>query len=125
MCFVCGKDNPRGFRLSFKHPEKGRLISEVTFKKEHQGYKDIVHGGMIAMLLDEMMVNLAWLEGTPAVTGELTVRLKRAVKVGERVLLEGRIESGKGRLLFARAEAKNARGELLASAMATCVQIKS
>ena len=82
MCYVCGKENPQGLKLDFKHPEKDRLEATVVFTKEHQGFKNIVHGGMMAMLLDEMMVNLAWKEGIPAVTAEFTVRLKKAAKVG-------------------------------------------
>ena len=124
MCYVCGKDNPQGFRLDFKHPAKGVLQAEVVFSKEHQGYRGIVHGGMVTMLLDEMMVNLAWLEKTPAVTAELSVRLKKPTKVGERVYLEGRIDQEEAKLLRTSATAKNAAGELLASATAVCVRIR-
>ena len=125
MCYVCGPKNPLGLKLKFEHPEKALLRSTVIFAKEHQGYKDIVHGGMLAMVLDEMMVNLAWKEGKPAVTAELTVRLKKAAKIGERVHLEGRIEREEGRVLYARSEAKNEAGELLAQATATCILIRS
>lgn len=124
FCYVCGKDNPHGFRLDFQHPEKGRLTAETSFRREHQGYKGIVHGGLVATLLDEMMVNLAWIEGLPVVTAELNTRLKKAVKVGEKVLLEGRIEREEGRAVYASSSLKNAQGELLASATATCLRIK-
>ncbi len=124
MCYVCGKDNPAGFRLKFQHPQSGVLTADTVFSKEHQGYRDIVHGGMITMLLDEMMVNLAWLEGKPAVTAELNVRLKKPTRVGERVFFEGRIDSEESRLLRASATARNAKGQILASAAAVCVRIK-
>ena len=123
MCYVCGSKNAAGFRLDFKHPRPGQLLAEVTFKKEHQGFRDIVHGGMVAMVLDEMMVNLAWKEGLPAMTAELTVRLKKAVPIGQKVLLEGVLEKGEGRLLSMRASAKDPRGELYASAVAKCLRI--
>lgn len=123
MCYVCGHENERGLKLSFEHPEKNVLKAVVVFSKEHQGFKNIVHGGMMAMVLDEMMVNLAWKEGVPAVTAELTVRLKKATPVGEKVFLEGHLEEGEGRVLKARASAKNAAGELLATAVASCVRL--
>ncbi len=123
-CYVCGKDNPHGFRLDFQHPEKGRLTAEAVFKKEHQGYKGVVHGGLVGTLLDEMMVNLAWIEGNPVVTAELTLRLKKPVRTGEKILLEGRIEREEGRALYASATATDARGTLLASAAATCLRLK-
>ena len=125
MCYVCGSKNPAGLKLQFEHPEKGVLISSVIFTKEHQGFKDIVHGGMMATVLDEMMVNLAWKEGKPAVTAELTVRLKKAAKIGQKIHLEGRIEREEGRAVYARSEAKDEHGEILAQATATCILIRN
>jgi acyl-coenzyme A thioesterase PaaI-like protein len=124
MCFVCGKDNPHGFRLQFEHPHKGLLKATVVFSKHHQGYKNIVHGGMIATVLDEMMVNLAWKEGTPVVTGEIKVRLKKAAVIGEKVFLEGRIEREEGRIVYASSTATNEKGEVLATAKASCLRIR-
>ena len=125
MCYVCGKKNSSGFQLEFFHPKPGQLLAEVVFRKEHQGFKDIVHGGMIAMLLDEMMVNLAWKEGLSAVTAELTIRLKKAVQVGQKVLLEGLLEDSnpKKRLISMSASAKNPAGETYATASAKCLRI--
>ncbi len=123
MCYVCGTDNPQGFKLKFSHPEKALLKSEVVFSKEHQGFKGIVHGGMIGMLLDEMVVNLAWIEQMPAVTAQLNVRLKKAARVGEKIYLEGRIKSIEPKLLTGEATAKNSGGEILAKADVTCLRI--
>lgn len=123
MCFVCGPENPAGFKLRFTHPKPGHLESTVVFKKEHQGYKNIAHGGLVSALLDEMVVNLAWMEGKPVVTAEITVRLKKPTKVGEKIRLEGRIDREKGKVLVGTATAKNTRGELLADATVTCVRI--
>jgi len=125
MCFVCGKENPFGLRLKFDHPADGRLTAMVRFTKEHQGYKDIVHGGLMTTVLDEMMVNLAWVEKKPCVTVEITVRLKKAARVGEEILFEGRLDREEGKLLFASAEARNTAGEILASATAKCLRIRS
>ncbi|HTL70527.1 MAG TPA: PaaI family thioesterase [Candidatus Eisenbacteria bacterium] len=124
MCFACGRLNAAGLRLRFDH-EPGILRSRVIFKKEHQGFKDVVHGGMMALVLDEMMVNLAWMEGHGAVTAELTVRLKKAARVGEEILLEGRIEGVRGKLLRAGADARTSTGELLATASASCIRTQA
>ena len=125
MCYVCGSKNLKGFRLKFRHSAKGKLTAVVTFSKEHQGFKSIVHGGMMAMILDEMMVNLAWKEGMPAVTAELNIRLKKPAKIGQKVYFEGRIdkEKRKGRVIYAASHAKNEAGELLAAASAVCIRM--
>lgn len=126
MCYVCGSANAHGLKLKFEQPEKGVLTARLKFSKHHQGFKDIVHGGLMATVLDEMMVNLAWKEGVPAVTAELNVRLKKAAKVGETVALEGRLEAPYGpKILKGTATAHNGAGELLASATATCIRIRS
>ncbi len=124
MCYGCGSKNAQGLKLRFEHPEKGLLRSTVIFSKEHQGFKDIVHGGMVGLVLDEMMVNLAWKEGLPAVTAQMSFRLKKPVRVGETVYLEGRIDRQESRILYASATAKNAGGQLMATATAACMRIK-
>lgn len=123
-CYVCGSLNKAGLHLCFDHPQKGLLRATVIFDKHHQGFNGIVHGGFMAMVLDEMIVNLAWKEAIPAVTGELRVRLKQAARIGQKILLEGRIEAQEGRLLRGSALAKDERGEVIATAEATCVKIK-
>ena len=123
-CFVCGTENPKGLHLQFERREPGRLASSVVFSRDHQGFKGIVHGGMMAAVLDEMMGNLAWVEGHSAATVELNVRLKKAARVGERVLLEGWIRQGeKPRILRGRAEARDEKGTLLASAEGVLIKI--
>lgn len=123
-CFVCGRDNPLGFRLRFEHPQKGLLKASVTFKPEHQGYAGIVHGGLVSTVLDEMMVNLAWMEKTPAVTAELTVRLHRPVPTGRPVRFEGRLERDAGRVLYMKSSARDEQDRLLAEASASCIRVK-
>ena len=123
-CYGCGKDNPKGLKLQFKRDPNGHLLSETVFSKEHQGYKDIVHGGMIATVLDEVMGNLTWLNGIACMTTQLTVRYKKAIRVGERVFLEGKIDSEEGRVIRASATAKNAQGETFSSASASYLKIK-
>lgn len=66
FCFACGSLNNYGLKLSFKLDKKNETIAtEFVPQKIHQGYKDIVHGGLIGLILDECMVNLAWRLGNP------------------------------------------------------------
>jgi len=124
MCFVCGQKNEQGLRMSFRHPAPGRLEAEIVLPKTFQGFKDIVHGGVMSMLLDEMMVNLAWKEGKAAVTGRLEVRLRQPARVGEKILLEGCLDGEDARTLTMSAVAKRSSGEILATGKALCMRIK-
>lgn len=103
-CYACGERNPEGFRLSFDVDRAARTIStEVVFRKEHQGWNGVVHGGFLALVLDELMVNLAILLDLRSVTAEMTVRLKRPARPGVPVRGTGRIDGIRGRLVRASA----------------------
>jgi uncharacterized protein (TIGR00369 family) len=89
-CFVCGEKNPAGLHLKFDLCD-GKVCAEFVPEKIHQGYKDIVHGGIISALLDEAMVKSALMKGVPAVTAEITVRFKNPLMTGEKAVIEAQI----------------------------------
>jgi uncharacterized protein (TIGR00369 family) len=122
-CFACGEKNPSGLRLAFFPGGDGALRTSFTFRREHQGYTGIVHGGLVGLILDEIMLNLAWRTGLKAVTAALELRFKKAVRVGERVDFSGRITGRNGRLVHAEAEARDAKGDLVATAKAKCLVV--
>ena len=124
MCFGCGKQNSRGLQLKFDLDRRRKRIKTKWIpKKEFQGYADIVHGGMIALVLDELMVNLLWTLQHPAVTAEIAVRLHRPARTDEPMDCEARIESKTGRLFRMKSEAKNPQGKLIATATAKCIAV--
>src|SRR5580693_6301180 len=104
-CLCCGEKNPMGFKMKFRY-EGDKLLSETVIPKEYQGFADVVHGGILGTLLDELMVNLYWLKGEKAVTAEYQVRLKAPCPVSQKVLLSAWHAGSKRRLLFTEAEAR-------------------
>src|SRR4030043_942178 len=86
-CFVCGEKNHYGLHLKFSIHE-GKVSSEFVPQKIHQGYKDIVHGGIISTIIDEAMVKAAIMQGMPAVTVEIRVCFKNPFAVGEMAIVE-------------------------------------
>ena len=126
MCFGCGSGNVRGLRLSFTVDEKKRVIeSRWIPAKEHQGYADITHGGMIGLVLDELMGNLLWKLGFPSVTGEMTVRFLRPAKVGRPLECTARVRSRKGRVFEMEATAADSQGRPVACASGKFFNIPS
>lgn len=125
-CFVCGKENPEGLRLEFRFDEAAGTIETVwTPRPVHIGYEGIVHGGLVATLLDEALGKLTTLLGTPAVTAELTVRYLKPVPVGRPLRVTGRVSNGRGRLLAGEAEALLEDGTPAARATAKLVRIRA
>lgn len=128
MCLGCGEKNPRGLQLKFDLDAAHRRIRTRWIPtKEFQGYADIVHGGMIGLVLDELMVNLLWKLQRPSMTAELTLRFLQPARIGEPIECEGWIASEKGsssrRVYQMEAQAKNPAGQTIARAHARCVQV--
>ncbi|MFA4991483.1 MAG: PaaI family thioesterase [Candidatus Omnitrophota bacterium] len=124
-CFGCGSLNVSGLKLIFKvNKENKTLSSEFTPQKIYQGYKDMVHGGIIGLILDECMVNLVLKLGVPAVSAEYTVRLKRPAIVGKKLIFSAKIaEETKSRLVIVESECRDEDGIVIASASSKCVKI--
>lgn len=124
FCFVCGKNNTSGLKLKF---ELSADIMKTEFlpQKIHQGFRDIVHGGIIATVLDEIMLNLLYRKGIQALTAELRVRFKKPCKVGEKLIFESNIANSSGRIIETHAQAKNEKGDIVADAEAKCFVVKN
>lgn len=116
-CFVCGSRNSLGLRMAFRS-ENGRTAAEFLPRKEHQGFKDLVHGGIIAAVLDEAMVKTVLSTGFQAVTAELTVRFKSPLLTGEDATVEAESDKQGGRLVDASARMLKRDGTVVAEARA-------
>ena len=90
MCFICGERNPIGLKVKFEiDKENMRLTGTFTPRKEHEGFRNIMHGGLQSALLDEAMVKLLWEAGISAVSAALEIKLLRPAKVGREIAIEG------------------------------------
>ncbi|MFC1621296.1 PaaI family thioesterase [Candidatus Omnitrophota bacterium] len=124
FCFVCGSLNKSGLKLSFELDEKNETIStEFVPQKIHQGYKNIVHGGLIGLILDETMVNLAWKLDKPAVSAEYTVRLLKPAAIGKKLTFTAKVISEKGKLLIVEGECFDENNQKIASSSSKCMKI--
>ncbi|MBL7032391.1 MAG: PaaI family thioesterase [Nitrospira sp.] len=122
-CFVCGPKNPIGLKLDFSLDGK-TLKTEFIPKKEHQGYMDIVHGGIISTLLDEIMVKLAIELGMPSVTAQMDIRLRKSARVGKRLTFSAEILENTSKLLVTHAKAVTDDGEIVAESTGKLVRVQ-
>lgn len=123
-CFACGEKNPIGMKLSFEI-DKESLKTFYVFPKEFQGYKDVVHGGMISLLLDEVMVNLPWLiYKIPVVSAEIKIKLKKPLRVGEKVIANAWLDKQKKNFYYTKAVlVREQDNEIIAESEAICVKV--
>src|SRR5688572_32634621 len=124
MCFCCGTKNPIGLKLEFAPTAEGRLRTIWRPRKEHQGFKDIVHGGLVATVLDEVMVQLLTLRGIPAVTAGMETKLIRPLRWGRAYRFEAWIVSDRGKAEVTEADSLDVEsGERVAWGKATCMRV--
>jgi len=115
-CFVCGEDNPRGFRLKSRI-ENGVVVLTYTPRPSDLGYRHLVHGGLAMTLLDEVMTWAAIVAARRVcVAAEMTTRLKHPVAVGSDLRVEGIVTEQKSRMLLTAAKMIDPEGRELVTA---------
>jgi uncharacterized protein (TIGR00369 family) len=114
-CFGCGGANTRGMKLVFEQDdERQRIVGRFRLGAEYQGGSGYLHGGIIALLLDEAMAKAARFHAEHAVTAELRVEYKRPIRTDSEIVVEGFVTHREGRQLYHEGEIRNDAGVLLA-----------
>lgn len=102
-CFGCGQANEQGLRLGFQRYPNGVVETHHSTSPHHCGVDTVVHGGIQATILDEVMGVAAQLglgddAGTaPCVTAEMQLRYRRPVPMDQPVKARARLTSIDGR----------------------------
>jgi len=90
-CLLCGDFHPRSWHLAFEPTEADEVRTLLVAGSELQGYNNIVHGGVIASLLDAAMTHWLFHHAIQALTGDLRVRFLHPVACNEMVELRARL----------------------------------
>jgi uncharacterized protein (TIGR00369 family) len=115
VCFGCGGGNARGMKLTFEQDDTARkIIGRFRLGAEYQGAFGIIHGGVIAVVLDEVMGKVCRFRGVRAVTAEMNIEYLKPVWVDADLIVEGYEKEMAGRNLHLIGEIKDASGRLLA-----------
>jgi uncharacterized protein (TIGR00369 family) len=114
-CFACGKDNPQGLRLPIVEKPDG-VEMDYAVPEGFAGWQGIVHGGIVATILDELLAWACNRTDRSMLTAEMTVRYRKPVKSGQPIHGIGRITEDRGRLILAEARLLDQSGQLLAEA---------
>lgn len=78
-CLLCGGLNPGSWALSFQERADGGVETQFTADRRMQGYENILHGGVIAGLMDAAMGHCLFHRRIQAVTGDFRVRFLHPV----------------------------------------------
>jgi len=126
VCFVCGENNPIGLKLRIRtDQERGESAADVIFPEHFQGWSKVVHGGLLAAVLDEAMIYAAVAKGLKCVTGEMTVRYVKPASTGVAYTLMGRFVEDQGRLVLAESALLDGDGLEVARATGKLFKVRA
>ena len=83
LCFACSQENPIGLKL--KPIQDGeKVTAEFTAGKFHQGWDNVIHGGILYTLLDEVTAYAMLCHGIElGVTAKSEIRFKQVAPINE------------------------------------------
>jgi acyl-coenzyme A thioesterase PaaI-like protein len=114
-CFVCDRDNSQGLGIRF-YTDGQAAYGEYTPPQVYQGYDGVVHGGILATLLDEVMAKGLAVHGIDGVTGKLEIRFRKPVPTGVKLLLKGWVKSQRRASFVVAGEIRGENGETMVEA---------
>jgi uncharacterized protein (TIGR00369 family) len=117
-CFACGTDNPGGLHLRFGL-EDGRVVARVAAASLWVGWRGLVHGGILASMMDEAMGWAVARDGWTALTARLSARFLAPVGPETMLVVQAWVVHWHRRLAEAAAEIRTESGRLVARAEGT------
>ena len=99
VCPVCGEENPQGLRAEIY--KAGELI-EMAFvpRREFVGWSEVVHGGLLSTVMDELMTWAAIVAGRRAYfAADMGVRYKAPLAPLHPCIVRARVSAAKRKIL--------------------------
>ncbi len=99
-CFACGTDNPIGLNMDFYRMED-MVCSDIMLERNHEGWENMAHGGILSTLLDEVMSwTVLYFKRTFLVTRNMEIKYIKPVPLQIPLTARGKIlnEPGNSRI---------------------------
>jgi len=123
-CFACGTANPIGLNLQF-YRLGDAVYSEIALEKNHEGWENMAHGGIVSTLLDEVMSwTIMYFKKTFLVTRKMEVKYIRPVLIGTPLVIKGEVmDDSTPPKVKARAEIRDDEGNLLVRSLGEFIEL--
>lgn len=120
-CIGCSPRNPKGLHLHFL-AEGTRVRADVCLDTSYESYPGMIHGGIVALVLDEVTGRAAlWHARKFVVTAGFRLRFGAIMQPGVAYVAHAEVESARGDQLVVRGAIETLEGDLVAAATATFV----
>ena len=124
VCFACGDLNGHGLHMRFERDGENAVRCTYVPKPEDQGFPGVLHGGIVAALLDESMAWAMWAwDRALGVTAKMETRYRRPIGVEGPLTVRGRVVRMRGRRIEVAATVDDAAGARLAEAEALFLRL--
>lgn len=118
-CFACGAANDSGLNLEFEALDDGVVTALYIPQERHQGWPNVLHGGIVATLLDEAAAYVAYARGQHAATARLNIRYSRPAPMDMPLRVTATLVKDTRRMLTIEARVTTLEDEKIATAEAT------
>src|SRR5512147_3228623 len=96
-CLVCRPNKPQGLKIQVSYTEAELAAeTELAIPREYQGWAEVIHGGILSTLLDELMAHAVWRFAGPGLTISMEVRFHAPLKPGEPIRVRGVMHTPNG-----------------------------
>ncbi len=102
-CVACSLLNEKGLHLNFEADDDG-VVAHFECDRDCEGYPGILHGGIIATILDGAMGNCLFVRGQAAVTVEMTTRFRHPIYINRQATVNARLVRNADPLYLLEAE---------------------
>lgn len=125
-CFVCGLENPVGLKLRIYQTGPSVIETAYTAPEHFQGYPGVLHGGIVASLLDEISGRAHM--GDPSAprfmfTAKMEIKYRKNVPIGKPLKIIGKAGKSRGKMAEGWAGIYDENGILLAEASTLLVNV--
>jgi acyl-coenzyme A thioesterase PaaI-like protein len=125
-CFICGLENPVGLKLHIYQTEPGVIETTYTAPDHFQGYPGVLHGGIVAAILDEISGRAHM--GDPSeprfmFTGKIEIKYRNNVPIGKPLKIIGKAGRTRRKMAEGWAGIYDEGGTLLAEATTLLIDV--
>lgn len=118
LCFACGARNADGLQMVFQR-HGDRIVAEFIPRERHQGFPGVLHGGIVATLLDETLSRTGALRREWLMTGKLEIRFRQPAPIGLPMRVWGEIVAERAGAVQAAGALELQDGTVVADARGT------
>ncbi len=122
-CVICGQENSDGLMINYTVLPDGKIFGQWIPSVRYEGFKGIIHGGLLSTVIDEAMSKSIIAQHIEALTVELKVRFHHYAEPDELLNIHGWIVTKNKRKILTEGILETESGKEIAHGWGTFLTI--